>query len=110
MAIHESLAQGRWFQLTLAEQLANVGSEFHRASKAFQAQNSTRFNHAADRMLELINLTASDPRWFGPKTREITRLKESMCTEFWGDAPSIHSQAALDRYFTYFAIAARKNK
>jgi len=27
MAIHKELASGRWFKFSLAEQLANVGSE-----------------------------------------------------------------------------------
>jgi len=30
---HKGLAQGRWFQLTLIEQLANIGSEVERKGK-----------------------------------------------------------------------------
>ena len=30
-ALHQSLAAGRWFELSLAEQLGNVGSEVGRA-------------------------------------------------------------------------------
>jgi hypothetical protein len=31
--VHQNLAVGRWFEMTLAEQLGNVGSEVGRAIK-----------------------------------------------------------------------------
>ena len=31
---HQSLAEGRWFTLSLAEQLANIGSEVSRAIRS----------------------------------------------------------------------------
>ncbi|TSC78477.1 MAG: hypothetical protein G01um101429_750, partial [Parcubacteria group bacterium Gr01-1014_29] len=32
--IHKELAEGRWFQLSLMEQLGNIGSEVGRAARA----------------------------------------------------------------------------
>jgi hypothetical protein len=61
--IHKDLAQGRWFTFSIDEQLANVGSEFSRASAAWQSGNMARFEKAFDRMLDLLDLTISDPRW-----------------------------------------------
>lgn len=40
MNIHKELAAGRWFELSLAEQLGNIGSEVLRASRiAFTSDN-----------------------------------------------------------------------
>lgn len=59
MTMHTALAAGRWTTLTLAEQLANVGSEVDRTISAWEAQRSDRFDRALARALELLDLTAS---------------------------------------------------
>lgn len=46
MTSHAGLAAGRWTTLTLAEQLANVGSEVDRAIRAWEARRSDRFDQA----------------------------------------------------------------
>jgi len=43
MAIHAELAAGRWFDLSLVEQLAHIGSEVDRAIRAWNAGKQTRF-------------------------------------------------------------------
>jgi hypothetical protein len=42
MSIHTDLAAGRWSTLTLAEQLAHVGSEVERALRAWEASHAER--------------------------------------------------------------------
>ncbi len=37
-SLHDSLAAGRWQQMTLVEQMANIGSEVGRAAQAKAAQ------------------------------------------------------------------------
>lgn len=60
--MHAELANGRWFTLTFAEQMANIGSEVHRLI-SWRNRDEIRFNSTFDRALELIDLTLSDPRW-----------------------------------------------
>ena len=60
---HPELAAGRWFTLSLAEQLGNVGSEYERAWRWKQQKDVERFKHAFARMLELFDLTIADSRW-----------------------------------------------
>ena len=58
MTGHAALAAGRWSTLTLAEQLANVGSEVERTITAWEARRTERFDKALTRALELFDLTA----------------------------------------------------
>src|SRR3989344_844600 len=76
MAIqHRELAAGRWFALTLAEQLGNIGSEVHRLAIA---KNENDRNAAFVRALELIDLTLADPR-HREHLKEVARLREFLC-------------------------------
>src|SRR3990167_1782225 len=102
---HEDLAKGRWFTLTLAEQLGNAGSEFERALAARAQGDSAQFASAAERFYELMNLTVADPRWRGLRRREISRAKEQ-------SAEGLESEGAagapgLQQYFLQFALLAR---
>jgi hypothetical protein len=83
MTIHVGLAAGRWAALSLAEQLANVGSEVDRAIAARAAQRADRFDRALARALELFDLTARDARWHGRRRREILRAREEFCRVFF---------------------------
>ena len=97
MAVHERLAGGRWMELTLMEQLANVGSEVDRAIRAAASGRVERRDRAIERALELFDLTAADDRWRGPPRREVLRAREEFCTLLLGgDAipPRIRRQAS----------------
>lgn len=104
---HESLAAGRWFNFSLAEQLGNIGSEINRSLRA--RDDEKRFANATRRAFELFDLTISDPRW---KTRlkEITRAREIFCDIVYGNSEYGTSLEDLDRYFYYFAYEARAKK
>ena len=107
MALHAELGSGRWRQMTLAQQLANVGSEVDRAIRAWEGGQSGRFEGALDRALELFDLTAADDRWRGPRRREILRAREEFCRLFFeADLPA-GSARSLSRYFLQFAVLAR---
>src|SRR5260370_34747207 len=84
MTGHATLATGRWSTLTLAEQLANVGSEVERTIAAWEARRTDRFDKALARALELFDLTAGDDRWRGHRRREILRAREEFCRLFFG--------------------------
>ena len=107
--LHASLAGGRWFELTLMEQLGNIGSEVGRASRAKSQGNEQRFEGALDRALELFDLTLADGRWRG-RLKEITRAREVVCDFLVGDNAYGSTSESLDRYFLPFAMAARRDR
>lgn len=105
---HRDLAAGRWFELSLAEQLGNIGSEISRASK-WTGRNSDLARGALERALELIDLTLDDPRHRQslPRLREIARARE-VVVDFFAGSNTYHSTAAdLQRYFDAYALAVR---
>jgi hypothetical protein len=104
---HQSLANGRWFTLSLAEQLGNIGSEVSRAIRA--RGDKKRFDAAVSRALELFHLTISDPRWH-KRLKELTRAHELFCHAVSGSNEYKTSLEDLDKYFYYFAYAARSQR
>jgi hypothetical protein len=104
--IHKDLAAGRWYELTLAEQLGNIGSEVSRA-RLNQGKNEPRFWGAVARALELFHLTLIDRRW-GARRKEIRRAYEVFCDAVSGGEAYGSSLKDLDRYFNGFAFLARK--
>ena len=107
MAIHKTLAAGRWQELSLAEQMGNIGSEVSRALNR-QGKDENLFWGAVDRALELFDLTLEDPRWRkGGRLREIARAREvSVEAVFVGAAYGSTFEGLLP-YFDHCAISAR---
>lgn len=106
---HQQLANGRWQQFSLMEQLAHVGSEVDRAAHWMKKGDSISSHRSIDRALELIDLTIDDQRW-QKRTKEITRAREVLCDHFYGDNQYQSSTESLQRYFFSFAMAAAKNR
>ncbi len=105
--LHTGLAAGRWHELSLMEQLANIGSEVGRATRAKALGNEARFASALDRALELFDLTLADERWRG-RRREIARAREVVCDFVVGHNEYGSTAESLDAYFLPFAVAARR--
>lgn len=105
--LHARLAAGRWQELTLLEQLANIGSEVGRATRAKSLNNEERLAGALDRCLELFDLTLGDDRWHG-RRREIARAREIVCDFLVGDNAYGSTAESLDAYFLPFAVAVRR--
>ena len=97
----------QWERFTLAEQLANVGSEVERAIRAHATGDESRFANALSRALTLFDLTAIDARWSGPRRREVLRAREEFCRLFFDPTVSPDSARGLQKYFLGFAMAAR---
>ncbi len=107
--LHKDAAAGKWFTLSIAEQMGNIGSEVGRAGK-WQGKDENAFEGAAERALELFDLTLEDPRWRGQgRRREIALTRELFCDTALGDKEYGITLKDLDRYFYPFALAARKN-
>lgn len=96
---HQELLSGRWFTMTLAEQLGNIGSEYSRAVAGLKRNDQARFKSAQVRFLELLDFTINDPRWDYYRKRELLRLREISAFDFPED---------LQKYFDRFALIARK--
>ena len=104
--IHKGLASGRWFKLSLAEQMANIGSEVSRAGK-WQEKDKNIFWNTVERALELFDLTLKDVRWQG-RLWEIARMREVFCDTVLGEKDYQTSFKDLEQYFLPFALLARK--
>lgn len=105
---HRELAAGRWRELSLVEQLANVGAEVGRMRR-HQGQSEARAAAAFERALELLDLTLADPRWRG-RLKEIARARELLCDAASGGQAYKSTLEDLDRYFLWFAVAARRGR
>lgn len=106
--VHRELAGGRWQQLSLVEQLANVGSEVGRMRR-WRDRDERLMTKAFERALELLDLTLADPRW-RDRLREIARARELLCDAATGGHEYNTTLEDLDRYFLAFAVAARNRR
>ena len=107
---HQNLALQGWSRFSLAEQLADVGSEVYRALK-WQKRDKKLYEKALERVLELLDLTIKDMRW-RKRLKEITRLREVFCDTIWGEKQYKTELTDILKYLDYFAFkaAALKNK
>ncbi len=99
--------QSKWAQMTIFEQMGNIGSEVGRALAAKKRGDVESLRGALFRGLDLFDATAAV--WAAkksPKTSEILRARE----QFAEAATTDTANPALENYFMQFAIAARKGK
>ena len=108
---HRDLAAGRWWELSLAEQLGNIGSEVSRAVR-WQTRNPDVARGAMYRALELFDLTLADQRYLGSRARlrEIARAREVVADFLAGPNQYASTGPSLQRYFDAYAVAARRSR
>lgn len=105
-AIHADLAAGKWFTMSFAEQMGNVGSEVGRASNWQKKGQAEMSGKALDRAFDLLDLTIADNRWRGAR-KELCRAREVLADTFLGDRIYGDTPEKLEKYFFEFALAAR---
>lgn len=105
---HKNLAAGGWQKFSLAEQLANVGSEVSRAIK-WRGKDEKIYQNTIDRGLELLDLTIMDKRW-RPQLKELTRAREVFCDAILGGKEYKSNLEDLNKYFFQFAVLTRREK
>jgi hypothetical protein len=106
---HRDLAAGRWWGLSLYEQLGNIGSEISR-TRRWSSSNPEIAKRALDRALELFDLTLADPRLrdHPARLREVARAREVVVDCFAGPNQYGSTPESLQKYFDDFAGAARR--
>ena len=104
MIIHKDLASGRWFKFSLAEQLANVGSEIERTI-IWKKKDTNLSNKAFDRALELLDFTIADPK-NRKRLKEILRVREALADHFVFDNEYNSTDEQWQKYFYDFNYAA----
>ena len=108
---HLTLAQGRWHELSVAEQLGNIGSEVSRTER-WRTRNPARAQEAFYRALELIDFTLDDPRYrcSAARLRELARTREVLVDFFAGENEYGSTAESLQKYFDAYAMAARQHR
>ncbi|MDD4179727.1 MAG: hypothetical protein PHH14_06765 [Candidatus Margulisbacteria bacterium] len=103
---HKELADGRWSELTFAEQMANIGSEVERTIKWREKNNITYSQLAFDRALELLDLSLAG-RQSPARLKELARTREALVDHFVFDNSYNSTDKSWRDYFLAFNYAAR---
>ncbi len=105
--IHTGLGSGRWLNMSLMVQLANVGSDVHRAI-SWRDKGDLELSHQAFlRALELISFTIADPKYTKKGChKELVRMREVMLDYFMADNKYGSTDALWESYFYHFTYAA----
>ena len=104
---HKNLAAGKWAELTLVEQLANIGSEVERAIKWKAKGNLPYSDKAFFRSLELLSLSL-DAKENRHRLKELARLYEALVDYFKGENIFASSDRLWRSYFYGFNWLVRK--
>ena len=106
---HKELASGRWKELSLAEQMANIGSEVGRAMR-WRTKGNTEFaQRAAVRALELLDLSLDAGHSYS-QLKELARVREAVVDYLFGSNEFASSEALWRSYFDHFNYAARVDR
>lgn len=108
MSQHKQLQEGRWFEMSLAEQMSHIGSEVFRALAWKKKGNENYSWMALERALELLDLQLQDSR-YRSRLKEFCRLREAICDYFIGGNEYGSTEKQWKNYFLSFNRAARKN-
>ena len=102
---HETLSNGVWAEMTLAQQMANIGSESYRATKWLAKGRSDNAERAFERMQELVDLTIAYGRRNASNRnallKEICRFRELYCAAFL--AANLTELTSLNHYLDHCA-------
>jgi len=103
---HKDLAKSKWEQMPLCEQMANIGSEVSRALNWRNKEKIDFSKRAIARALELLDLTLDSLKVFS-RIKEIARLREAICDDFYGLNQFSSTDTLWRKYFNHFNYAAR---
>jgi hypothetical protein len=102
---HKKLSEEKWFSKSLAEQMANIGSEVERTI-IWKSKDRKYYELAFERALELIDITRLDPK-NKPRLRELCRMREVL-VDWYFDNQYNSTDKSWQNYFLAFNYLARK--
>lgn len=106
---HKQLAAGGWKDLSFMTQLANIGSEVERAIKWRERKNIAYSQRAAERALELMDLTLEATKKKS-RLREVARMREIFVDDLF-ENNSYHSTPVVwHKYFLAIGCVAQAEK
>lgn len=100
---HKQLHDGRWAEMSFAQQMANVGSEVYRLIKSRRKGNEDRAEKAFFRALELIDLTIASSSSHSGQLKELCRAREELCGLFVETDEMRIDPNRMIRYYDQFA-------
>ena len=106
---HKNLTINRWRQLSLAQQLANIGAEVKRAIFWQEKDKLDLSQSALFRALELFDLTLASYSQNYPTLKEIARARE-VIVDFFSENRYQSTAESLNRYFYQFNYLANKQR
>ena len=104
--IHKQLAADRWFELSLVEQLANVGSDIERTIQWKEKGDIKYSRKAFERALELLDLTIADPKNRKRLKKEPLRVREAFVDHFVYNNEYNSTDESWQKYFFQINYAA----
>lgn len=107
MKIFHKELQNRWKQLSIFEQMANIGAEVGRAISWRKRNNQQLSQNAFYRALELLDFTIDD-RKNKNRLREILRVREMLVDYLAGENLYQSTDEAWEKYFYFYAYASRR--
>ncbi|MCL1828220.1 MAG: hypothetical protein FWG32_01860 [Oscillospiraceae bacterium] len=101
----------RWARLTFEEQMGNIGAEVGGAITAHRNGNAGRETRAINRAIDLFSATAEvlSCTGYSYRLKEVLRARDEFLRLFF-DGTFVEDADKIDRYFMYFAIAARAGR
>ncbi|NOY50095.1 MAG: hypothetical protein GXO88_05995 [Chlorobi bacterium] len=102
---HKELASGKWQELSLAAQMANVGSEIERSIKWKNKDKPERSRLAFFRALELMDFTIGDKNNID-RLGELCRTREVLVDYFFSDNQYKSTDELWQKYFRAFTWKA----
>ncbi|MCL1848264.1 MAG: hypothetical protein FWF83_01120 [Clostridiales bacterium] len=109
MAEHEyAFPRERWARLSFNEMMGNIGAEVGRAIIAHRSGNQIRETRAIDRAIDLFSATVEVliGTAYAYRLKEVLRARDEFLRLFF-DGTFNDDTDNIDRYFTWFAYAAR---
>ncbi|KKP66771.1 MAG: hypothetical protein UR68_C0033G0005 [Candidatus Roizmanbacteria bacterium GW2011_GWA2_35_19] len=99
----------KWSNLTIFEQMANIGAEVGRSINWRKKNNSEISKNAFYRALELVDFTIADKKNMN-SLGEICRMREVLVDYFTGDNIYHSKDNDWEKYFYHFNFAARNKQ
>ena len=109
MADYVKFDRTRWAQLSFNEQMGNIGSEVGRAIIAYRNGEHERQTRAIDRAIDLFSATVEVlvGTKYSYRLKEVLQSRDEFLRLF-NDNTFEKEADNIDRYFMYFALAARE--